>query len=138
MTKADKPPQPPAPEDCEPAALGDRSHGHPFAGSADDESGSCGRAFALDRGHPDYWIVKIHRTGVPVGDVEWTDALHGALLARIHALVPPSDPWGQAIHVADVIHAADVSGENGRRTVPLDSQREWPADRPRQENASED
>lgn len=28
------------------------------------------RAFALDRGHPDHWIVKIHRTGVPVGDVE--------------------------------------------------------------------
>lgn len=23
-----------------------------------------------DRGHPDHWIVKIHRTGVPVGDVE--------------------------------------------------------------------
>jgi hypothetical protein len=28
------------------------------------------RALALDRGHPDHWIVKIHRAGVPVGDVE--------------------------------------------------------------------
>ncbi|MFF4828964.1 Rid family hydrolase [Streptomyces sp. NPDC001312] len=27
-------------------------------------------ALPLDRGHPDHWIVKIHRTGVPVGDVE--------------------------------------------------------------------
>jgi len=27
-------------------------------------------AFTLDRGHPDHWIVKIHRTGVPVEDVE--------------------------------------------------------------------
>ncbi|MFI9042622.1 TniQ family protein [Streptomyces sp. NPDC053726] len=27
-------------------------------------------AFPLDRGHPDHWIVMIHRTGVPVGDVE--------------------------------------------------------------------
>lgn len=27
-------------------------------------------AFAPDRGHPDHWIVKIHRAGVPVGDVE--------------------------------------------------------------------
>ncbi|WPW26424.1 transporter [Streptomyces atratus] len=27
-------------------------------------------AFPLDRGHPDHWIVKIHRTGVPVGDIE--------------------------------------------------------------------
>ncbi|MFJ5901704.1 histidine phosphatase family protein, partial [Streptomyces sp. NPDC093064] len=29
-----------------------------------------GGALPLDRGHPDHWIVKIHRTGVPVGDVE--------------------------------------------------------------------
>jgi hypothetical protein len=28
------------------------------------------RAFPLERGHPDHWIVMIHRTGVPVGDVE--------------------------------------------------------------------
>lgn len=28
------------------------------------------RALPLDRGHPDHWIVRIRRTGVPVGDVE--------------------------------------------------------------------
>jgi DNA-binding HxlR family transcriptional regulator len=32
--------------------------------------GGSGRAFPLERGHPDHWIVMIHRTGVPVGDVE--------------------------------------------------------------------
>ncbi|MEU2718771.1 hypothetical protein [Streptomyces sp. NPDC007205] len=31
-----------------------------------DDEGRC----PFDRGHPDHGIVKIHRTGVPVGDVE--------------------------------------------------------------------
>ena len=48
---------------------------------------------------------------------DWTDTLHGGLLAQIHAPVPPSDPWSQAIHVADVIHAASISAENGGRGV---------------------
>ena len=61
---------------------------------------------------------------------DWTDALHGGLLTQIHALIPPSDPWNQAIHVADVIHAASISAENGGQTVTLGSQRRRPEDRP--------
>ena len=31
---------------------------------------SADRRSVGQRGHPDHWIVMIHRTGVPVGDVE--------------------------------------------------------------------
>ncbi|WP_327579308.1 hypothetical protein [Streptomyces sp. NBC_00145] len=36
----------------------------------DDQAHAARGAFPLERGHPDHWIVMIHRTGVPVGDVE--------------------------------------------------------------------
>lgn len=50
---------------------------------------------------------------------DWTNTLHGGLLAQIHATMPISGPWSQAIHVADVIHAADISAENGGRAEAL-------------------
>lgn len=50
---------------------------------------------------------------------DWLDALHSDLLAQIEKPGPSPDPWRAAIHVAEVLHAANLSSGSGGGAVRL-------------------
>jgi hypothetical protein len=85
-----------------------------------------GRALPLDRGHPDHWIVRIHRTGVPVGDIEVFACVSG----RCRRAVPRQCGW-------DVRLGGQGRGHQPRDTAGLGAGCEVPVPHRRSTSASD-